>query len=480
MNKLTKSKKAQVLKLAKGGKRCSKKPNSKDIAEKTGVAYHIVRKLIRGGSDKLNTTLRYLASGYTHFDKFKSLYIRDMSKEHSPILTIDDIKECLPYEPHTSNRNMGLHIGQRKLLLSEVQFLTKHNTPYCVYAGSAPGHKTHLLSNMFPDIKFILIDPNKFDLVLTNKNSKITHRNEPHPDIIHLYYEYPTKSNAYLNNKNMSNMNTSDCKKMVDFIQTSSFKVFIIEDYMNISIANMLKKLNCTFISDVRSNVDETAPSDFDIIWNTAMVYNWINKLQPEMTMIKFRIPYYNEVSDFDKYKHIYKTDFKIAKKSGIDFIQHYKDSVFKLSKCTLYIQAWKGSASTEMRGYIAKKDINNIITYDIKDIECKCYYYNKILRMCYHINNNANKNSHFCNCNDCAIENSIWVEYIDKINQTNSVDHYITMTNRVTYRPLYKIHNNTLYDIIDDDKLEQMSRLHNNSTMYKPNSTQKGNKGNV
>ena len=435
-----------------------------------------------GGSDKLNHIFEKFSKGYKCFDKYKKLYIRDMGKKNEPILMFNDIKDELPYQENMSKLNMGLHIGQRKLLLSEVQFLTKTNVQYCIYAGSAPGNKTHFLSKLFPDIKFILIDPNIFNLVLADipNNTKITHRKQKHADITHIYYEFPTESNTYLNNKKMKDMTGKDTTKLVNFIKNSDYKIFIIEDYMNLEISTILSKLGkTTFISDIRSSIEGTV-SDFDIIWNTSMVYNWINTLQPELSMVKFRIPYYEDKSDFNKYKDIYKDDFKISKQFGTDFIANYKNNVFKMSKCDLYLQAWKGPTSTEMRGYITKKNINNIVKYEVSQVENKLFYYNKILRMCYHTNKNANKSLHFCNCNDCAIENTIWTDYMKKYKSQHDLEHYIKITNIVTHRPLSKVHDINVYDIIDEDKLEQMSNVNNKSTMYTNKGTQRGNKGNI
>ena len=441
------------------------------------------KKSKKGGSDELDIILDNLSLGYGHINLYKKLFRQDMVKKHSPTMLFNDIKKQLPYQSKMSNTNMGLHIGQRKLLLTEVQFLTNYSDiKYCIYVGSAPGNKTHFLSQLFPDIKFILIDPNKFDLVLADipNNSKITHRHQPNKDIIHIYYEYPTKSDIYLNNKKMNDLNTTEEGKLTDFIKNSTHKIFIIEDYMNMKISNMLKTLgNTSFISDVRSSI-EGVPNDFDIIWNTSMVYNWINVLQPEITMVKFRIPYYNEISDFNKYKDMYKDDFDISKKYGTDFINDYKTRKFKMSKCTLYIQPWKGYQSAEMRGYITKKDINNVIEYSIKDIENKLFYYNKILRMCYHTNINADKELHFCNCNDCAIENVIWDNYIKTFNTDNPVSHYINITNVITNRTLRNVHDINVYDIIDANKLEQMTKKTNKSTFYQNKTSQRGNKGNV
>ncbi len=57
-----------------------------------------------------------------------------------------------------------IHWGQRKLLLSEIEFLTLHALPgtTVIYAGAAPGTHIEYLSNMFPDVNFVLVDPAPF------------------------------------------------------------------------------------------------------------------------------------------------------------------------------------------------------------------------------------------------------------------------------------------------------------------------------
>lgn len=58
------------------------------------------------------------------------------------------------------NRNTVVHWGQRKLLLSEIEFLTIASLPgdTVVYAGAAPCHHLPLLCRFFPTVKFILYD----------------------------------------------------------------------------------------------------------------------------------------------------------------------------------------------------------------------------------------------------------------------------------------------------------------------------------
>ena len=89
----------------------------------------------------------------------------------------DDFPE-LKYRPrqHDEDRST-VHYGQRKLHLSEIEFLTN----FCkdipemtkkvtlIYAGAAPGTHIAKLSSMFPFINFVLVDPAPF-IVKATKN----------------------------------------------------------------------------------------------------------------------------------------------------------------------------------------------------------------------------------------------------------------------------------------------------------------------
>lgn len=58
-----------------------------------------------------------------------------------------------------------MHWGQRKLLLSEIEFLTLFSEPgvTVVYAGAAPGTHTASLARLFPEVhQFVLVDPSPF------------------------------------------------------------------------------------------------------------------------------------------------------------------------------------------------------------------------------------------------------------------------------------------------------------------------------
>ena len=73
----------------------------------------------------------------------------------------------LVYQRRNAEVKTVVHWGQRKLLMSEIEFLTLHEGPeqtVVVYAGAAPGTHAAMLSKMFPRVLFILVDPAPFSV----------------------------------------------------------------------------------------------------------------------------------------------------------------------------------------------------------------------------------------------------------------------------------------------------------------------------
>jgi len=82
-----------------------------------------------------------------------------------PPARYDDVRATrLPYRPGKQLLRLQLHLGQRKLLLWEVEFLARHGgrSANVVYAGAAPGRHFGLVARLFPGHKFRLYDPAAF------------------------------------------------------------------------------------------------------------------------------------------------------------------------------------------------------------------------------------------------------------------------------------------------------------------------------
>lgn len=459
-------------------KRERKKTNKSNVVErkrKSDKGDVVDRKRKSDKGDVMDTKLLERFHKYENKELYLVLLKNTVEKIYEPFITIDDIPlPLIPYKPGSDLPSFGEHIGQRKLFLSEMQFLIecynkledKKETLYVCYAGSAPTNKGLLLSSLFPNVKFILVDPNIFELL--DMETSISHRIKNQDSIIHIYYNINNgimKSDVYKSNKVIFDYDKKEKEDLLKFIEESKKKIFIIEDFMNNELAEMFSKLpNIYFISDIRSNMTNTTegsedyPLDVDIIWNSSMCYNWINLLKPRLTQLKFRTPFKNEYEKNIKVLNkvlnenkVIKNDFEMSKSFGIDFVEDYKkDNIFNMSKGTVYLQTWCGSSSSETRLVIEQKDINNIKNYPIDEYENKFFTYNKIYRrLCYHKNKNSNKKLKFCNCNDCSIENRIYEDYKRYIDKKSNIFNVFNILNKVTHRSLNKAHNFTLFEVL-------------------------------
>ena len=385
-------------------------------------------------------------------NRYKDIY--NTTKHNSNIImTLNDINHRLPYK--SNQKTIGTHLGQRKLFLSEVQFLSYclkstqvPNNLYCVYAGSAPGQKTHLLSKIFPTVKFILVDPAKADIVVDGKS----HRDFKHNDVVHLHHKYPTLSNTYsTDNKEIVQMTPEEKSEIMKFIESTQYKIYIIEDLMTEDIANMLSEFeNTVYISDIRSNMfNEDFPTDTDIYFNHALNYNVMKIMNPYMSMIKFRIPFFNDYEkDMERMKELSHL-FERSKEFGIDFIEDFKNRKLNLPVSSdLYVQAWAKPSSTELRMYVPMSGIHSIQEYDIKEIEEKMNSFNMINRtyVC-HVNSFVNDDLGICNCNDCSLETHILSQV------TSDTFGLVRELNTVTGKSLKDFHWNKYHVLMTDNK---------------------------
>ena len=160
----------------------------------------------------------------------------------------------MKYYRRNKEDKKAIHFGQRKLLLSEIWFLTNYidkcsrnekNNPHVVYAGAADGTHITILSDLFPKIIFHLYDPRKFRINASNK--------------IFIYNQYFTNKDAY---------HWKDQQKINN---------------------------NIFFISDIRTADYKTmSPEENEnaIISDNKMQEKWIKIIKPVAAFCKYRPPY--------------------------------------------------------------------------------------------------------------------------------------------------------------------------------------------
>lgn len=144
-----------------------------------------------------------------------------------------------------------IHWGQRKLLLSEIMFLTRygHLSDTVLYVGAAPGTHIPFLSDLFPDHKFILVDPNAFQA----KNSK---------------------------------------------------KITIINDYFTDEMAEEYSEKKVLFVCDMRTaDHRQMTPLENEefVIKDNLTQAGWVMKMKPAKSMLKFRCAYPDVYSEKTK-----------------------------------------------------------------------------------------------------------------------------------------------------------------------------------
>jgi len=394
-----------------------------------------------------------------NIDNYKRL-ANDVKKEILPVFEyVKDIKYELTYMPNFKEFVTNLHLGQRKLFLNELQFLTKYSnlfneksdeskSEYVIYAGAAPNNHIYFLYELFPNIKFIIVDPSPFNIFLKNPN--INHLNTKNSDVVYIRYGDKIQSELLSNDSDFSKLNFYDpiknevvnykeniptnsnlgsfsyydenSENIINFIKTSSYKIFIFQDIYTNELSNLYRKIDNSriyFFSDIRTKLD-IYPTDLDILWNLSQQFNWTKILQPSAFMLKFRCPYFTDFKnktegDINDYiNDHYDNSFNISKKFGIDFIKNYVNHKLLYFDGEYILQPWAPVASTEIR--LVNDNLDDYTYYDCFDAEKKFAYFNNIDRtFVRHFNNYVDKSIGFDYCNDCSLEALIWEDFLKK-----------------------------------------------------------------
>ena len=139
-----------------------------------------------------------------------------------------------------------LHLGQLKLLLSEILYLTKcaSDNNKVVYVGAAAGYHIPLLADMFPNLMFDLWDPGHFG-ISESRNIKI-------------FNKFFTQSDA----KNYR------------------------DEGHNILFISDIRNLNIQHLKNDTPAMDKLVMDDM----NNQM--NWVKTMKPLNAYLKFRLPY--------------------------------------------------------------------------------------------------------------------------------------------------------------------------------------------
>lgn len=187
-----------------------------------------------------------------NIDKLKTM---ENFKQTKLLYKLEDIDFVMDYELTVPKPKTVVHWGQLKMFLVTLIFLIKtvsqdDHLVNIVYPGSAHGDNILILSKMFPNINWYLIDPNPY-----------------HPDIY-------------------------KCKKIIE-VKNEYFTDELAEHYHK-KLSNGKNKL--LFISDIRVGLEI---EDAHIVRDQDMNKKWVEILKPDFSYLKFRTPYSTE-SDYE------------------------------------------------------------------------------------------------------------------------------------------------------------------------------------
>ena len=277
-------------------------------------------------------------------------------------------KERTKYRSRRFEAKTVEHWGQRKLFLSEIEFLTLYSYPgdYVIYAGAAPGsHVNFLAESLFPSLHFILIDPAPFDAYEVIDDARI-----------------PTNGSV---------------KIIQDFFTDDMAKTYFEElvSKSSSSSSSCSKAFRVLFISDVRrieSGMEEDEKED-TIIQDMRMQEKWVELLQPNYSLLKFRLPY--------------------------NVREH---PIFQYLDGEILFPVWAPQTSSESRLLVTKLPNTKgkpfkYKEYDVADYESAMFHFNTASRVTYFPTTQSTEG--FDHCYDCSAEifilNKFFCKYFHK-----------------------------------------------------------------
>lgn len=210
--------------------------------------YENEQQLMIGGKDKHDILMTKNTIDFN--EDFVNVDTDDFIFKYSQLTEKISYEAALIAEKKEGDK-ADMHLGQFKLFFSELLFLTKYikDATKILYVGAAEGYHISKLADLFPDIKFDLWDPRKFDLQ-ARKNIK-------------LYDQYFTD--------NLAQMYAKD-----------NDKILFLCDIRTLKVAKFKKNKQYR-------KFDELIMDDM------SMQENWVKIINPIYAYLKFRLPWFEE-----------------------------------------------------------------------------------------------------------------------------------------------------------------------------------------
>jgi hypothetical protein len=334
-------------------------------------------------------------------------------KTFKPVNYYQDIGGSMPYQsPKPGEVTTNCHAGQRKLLLSEIDFYSSHVCDFVIYAGSANGEHTDIILKMFPKIKLLLIDPAyhsiqaEWALLYQNlasvqpmtggssnkKNTKDRNRSAVLMGGLGKSVDILQTARDFAKGIKTAETKLMDAQKQkfldrawsAKDILGSKHRVFIVQDYLTPALADHLADIfsgvDKLYVSDLRTT-QHNAPTDTDYVWNDALNIYAVTTLNPIASMLKFHPPYFVGELNLDS---TMLRDLELVQPI-VDMAAEYRAGKHKMFAGTVALQAWAPANSAETRLIVTRDDAAKPLEYySHAEWDDKFYYLNRMRTYAY------------------------------------------------------------------------------------------------
>ena len=364
-------------------KSVEKKSVEKKSVEKKSVEKKSVEKKSVGKESPV-----YFDEGYksNEIEAIKEAIYNQKPLEYYREYIEKDCKSPISYRQTRNDKilRMNLHHGQRKLLEAEMRgflyIIKKYklkDTPLKVlYVGGGPADHNPILSELFPNITFILVDPTKFNIKETEKTKIV---------------------NKFFADKSM--------------LKDNFFKN--IEEKSGLEYAEKYTDTIDIFISDIRlyrHGLGDLEESNEDVKRDLENQERWMSIVKPKYGgILKFRFPFDNKPVKYLDGKVFIQTWGPQSSTESRLIVPPLKNGKFKYRK------------------------------WDIKNYEDWFYYHNYIVRSWLNFPNDEElyKIEGFDGCYDCSAEVETWKDYIAFYKTKHDVKYYINYVSEKLHQPL-------------------------------------------
>ena len=330
-----------------------------------------------------------------------------------PDLFLGAVPSGFEYQSRKGQIKTACHWGQRKLLLSEVQFLLAakkaKNAVTVLYAGSAPGIHIPWIAQKFKSLvkRWILVDPANYDSCC-HEHPSLEVRNKYFTDRYCWSIRrelVKSKGLALLTEVAAGNFATAEEDR--ERVQTGQVPNLTMDEMATSHDKDSTPSLNkiidfeqedtspVLFISDIRTgeHTGESGGPEFEaeVKRNMDDQMRWCHILRPYLSMLKCRFPYMT-------------VEFK-----GVT--HHYPHRSTEYLDGNVQLQIWAPQTSTETRLIVSKNA--PLIEWDNKQYEDQMYYHNTVVRQKNHYNHGIPKNTGLDHRWDARAEIEVLRDYV-------------------------------------------------------------------